>query len=352
MERKTIPVVKAYEPEVDEIKKALETVAVSSSEHESLLRKLTEKLVKANKFTEQILVMPSRFNFEAADYKKLNEIYFKGSFPDPDPLFLDFYELFSTHSRRTFLDADQENPFSFQRRNSIEYDVLWKQIGTFAVITDGVSFAFRKSKKSDKLKLFGGHVDFSVEAYMKNQEEFLRFNMIKELGEETNLLEIYSDTNYNEIEPWFILNNPTESKHDIHHLGVIFLVVLTEVEMSNLIAKEKKSTIVRVNKSDIDTVELHRWARLSLNHPIFAALNPSILSDETDSEERNFLFARSLLQILHKRSDIEESFFDDKYNKLTFKKRNGSMKEVNLDESLYESGKLHESVNKILEGVI
>lgn len=159
-------------------------------------------------------------------------------------------------------DFSKENTISgFYPRHMVEYDYRYKQVLTFAYITnaDRTEFILLRKKDSKRLGMVGGHTDFSIEAYGMKPQNFLIHNLYKEVFEELTITDKNgkSITSTNELgaETTFkMIINVNDDPYCLRNIGFIYEIKLTNEQFSEYTFASGEPDIHDVVKVKFDDI--------------------------------------------------------------------------------------------------
>lgn len=229
---------------LNELVKELQKIPYGNVEHMSLLEEIKSKLQKNKKWNEQwVLTTPSSLSKDNTLFKDKKNKISEG---------LNKSKIFS--SKINFIE---DNNFIFKRRSDVEYDLGFKQINVFGLLTDGKNFIGLKSDKCKTIKMVGGHVDFSMNAYRKDQISFLKESLDIEILEELKVNFRYK------IENMIGCINTNKFNNDLHHVGVVFLVkVEDDLSQIKLKSGEPDKFDVEIFNMKNKPKNLHHWYKM------------------------------------------------------------------------------------------
>jgi hypothetical protein len=140
-----------------------------------------------------------------------------------------------------FNDFSDNNTISgFYPRYMIEHDYRYKQVLTFAYVTnkDRTEFLLLRKVDSNRLGMIGGHTDFSMEAYSTKPEDFLIQNLYKELFEEVRIQDLEGNkiTKQEELKAEVSIKmiiNENDDHYKLRNIGFIYEIKLDVDKFDN-----------------------------------------------------------------------------------------------------------------------
>ena len=163
--------------------------------------------------------------------------------------------------------------FKVGQRRDFEYDVRFKQLCVATLIKSGNDIAVLSSKQGPlvtKLTMVQGHVAYDTNYFKMSEYEFIKYNAMKELEEETNIKEIIENyAPFMKLKYYININTGAETLLDICHVGYVFMLDLPKLYLGKIKSNEEdKHDIIHINLlNGVDSVEnADLWLKMVLKN--------------------------------------------------------------------------------------
>lgn len=240
----------ASEP-MSELINQLKKYPYGSAKHTKIRKAISQKV--AVKYPEQYVL---------CTYNKFDG-YEEEAYLSRQPEVTVFELIDAFHPKKTFFES---NKFKFVPREEAEYNLHWKQISVFGIITDGAQYVLLQKKEDKAFTMVGGHVDYSLDVYQCSQLEIVRMGMQKELDEE-----IVHNNTLRVPERPLLLVNTFNKFHDLFHMALIYKIEVDDIDKlfeGIRTGEPEKHDIVKISSKSalLELPNLHHWIKEISNH--------------------------------------------------------------------------------------